>query len=355
MAQSNLSTIISLFNNEFFNAHYKDNKVVISPLSVTYAMLMTYFGTSGRTREELKRALGIPNVLENELFKNMMQLNEFYNNKLKLANGIFVQHDFKLNYDYESMISKIGEINPVVFSDPQTITDINNWISDATEHLINNMLSSNDINSDTFMVIVNAIYFKMNWLYKFENNLTHSDKFTQSSGECLQLDFMSLNDKRFGYYKNDELQMIELPYTNDFYFGIMMPENLNKFYNPSDYFSKLKYQNVDIRIPKFKQEFKISMVDIFKNLGVNDLFVDANLSNMTPENGIKYVSNILHKVIFIVDENGTEAVAVTCTMYAGECCMMKSGDSIKFIADRTFQFYIRDSSNNIIFCGVFDG
>ena len=132
--------------------------------------------------------------------------------------------------------------------------------------------------------------------------------------------------------------------------------NLSNF---NDNYQKMKHQFVTVHMPKFEQRSSLSLVDTFKNMGVNDLFDErkSDVTKMAKTNeGNIYVSDIIQEVVVIVDEKGTEAAAATAVKFSLESCMMQTKVPIRIVADHTFEYYIVDSvSGVILFSGVYDG
>src|SRR5579885_1107681 len=136
-----LTSINNSFNNKLFELQKKP--VVLSPLSISYAMLMTYFGCSGSTREELKNVFNINSESEEHLLNEMGLLMRNLKNsivKCIIANKAFVNQSVTLNEKYTDFIKQIGGIENVDFVDPKTLNLINHWVSENTCDLIKQLL-----------------------------------------------------------------------------------------------------------------------------------------------------------------------------------------------------------------------
>jgi len=77
----------------------------------------------------------------------------------------------------------------------------------------------------------------------------------------------------------------------------------------------------DFRIPKFKFSFGLETFHMLKELGVISPFSHGGLTNMIDSlvDQNLYVSNIFHKSFIEVNEEGSEAAAVTASVIYEEC------------------------------------
>ena len=356
-----LNKLNDYFNSKCFSQIYTNQEFLMSPLSVTLSMMMTYLGCNGKTKEELGRSLGITNEKDESLYGEMMYLMSKLKKdspelKLCLSNGIFVGSDFVLSSEYCDLIKKIGAIETVDFNDSKTLNKINSWVSDNTNKLIPNLLSPENITSDTCMVLINTLYFKGKWRNQF--NQIKKGKFASLKGSK-DVEIMSVEETYFPYYEDSEYQVIEVPYKGDLSFGIILPKKtFANTASPNHFINNMHQKYINLYMPKFTQRNKTSLKSTFKSLGVNQLFINGDFSPMTPLSPEKkiYVDDIIHEVVLIVDEYGTEAAAATAQTFMYESCMVEVNKPIIFRADHTFSYYIRNvPTNTLLFTGVFDG
>lgn len=356
-----LPNLNNYFNFKCFNELHANKEFLLSPLSITYAMLMTYFASESITREELKKVFGIKDISDEQLMEEMSILKKllsfnFDETKLILANATYIKHSFQLNEKYQKKVESFGTIVRVNFMDPETVPKINQWVSQNTRNLINNLLSSSNVGDSTQMILLNTLYFKGTWMKSFDKKLTTKNKFLKLSNEIVELDLMH-KKSILPYFEDENCQVVELPYHNNFVFGVILPKNSFTFpTDPSSYHNKLKANyNIILHLPKFTQRNKMSLKETFKFFGVNSLFDKADLSNMTTESNIK-VDDIIHEVVITVEEEGTEAAAATAVIMKRSSHGIGETSEKIFRADHTFMYYIRDLKTNIIlFNGVFDG
>ncbi|MCJ7728085.1 MAG: serpin family protein, partial [Actinobacteria bacterium] len=160
----------------------KDKNIFISPMSILLALAMTYNGAVGDTNLAMAEALGFTGFdLEelNSVFHDLMISikNADSDIELAIANSIWYKFGFKAKEDFVERNEKYysSEVNEIDFAAPEAVDTINGWIEEATKGKIEKMLS--EIPPDAVMYLINAIYFKGNWTYPFDENLTSDDDF----------------------------------------------------------------------------------------------------------------------------------------------------------------------------------
>ena len=294
----------------------KDANITVSPYSAGVALSMLMQGADGETKMELNNALkGC--VLTNE---NIDQGKEIV---VKTANSVWVDDDFSVRNSYVDRLAKEydAQATSLSFADPATVHAINNWCSEHTEGLIEGIVDK--LTPQMKMVLANALYFKAEWMKTFNASMTRDAVFHGSKRDS-DVPFMSKKDSYMyaEYYGN---QLIELPYAGGKYsMYILLPsKNLDlddvlSYLNESsvkEVIGMMDIQQVSLKLPKFKLETEMSLVNTLQHMGVRSAFTSAaDLSGIS--RGPLAVSDILHKTVVEVDENGTEAAAVTAVMVA---------------------------------------
>ena len=197
-----------------------------------------------------------------------------------------------------------------------------------------------------------------NWLNPFSSALTVDHNFSNNGMTQTKVKMMSLKTKTWNYTFSEELnsQILEMPYAgNEISFYILLPKNktgleqLKSKLNSENLKTALKSMSmngVNIYLPKFKVQQKYELLSLLRNIPEYIKFLDdPDLSRITGLKDLK-VSKILHKVVIDVNEDGTEAAAVTGII--GTRMAAFSQNSIEFKADHPFLYMIRDSRNDII-------
>ncbi|MCD6117869.1 serpin family protein [bacterium] len=345
-----------------------DSNIFISPISISYALAMAANGAEGTTREEILNTLGFGNMAIDDVNKSFHSLMSLLVNTdpdviLTIANSIWYKKGFpveqsflKINKSYYS-----AEVNELDFSSPDAVKTINTWVYDNTNGKIEKILDS--IDPASVMFLLNAIYFKGMWQYKFDENFTIEDVFTTSSGDTVHCKMMTITEN-LPCFETDTFEAVDIPYgSGNFAMAVLVPksgntaENIIKSMNKSSWDMwqqkfKVSKQTITLQMPKFETRYKIKLNDVLKNLGIKKAFSpsDADFSGICKSYDL-YIDEILHKSFIKIDEKGTEAAAVTIIDY--KMGISNSTDNVKFIkVDRPFIFIIHEKTNGTI---LFEG
>ena len=339
-----------------------DDNIFISPMSISYALGMTFNGADGKTKEEMAQTLEFGNMTDAEinasfkaLMKKLMELDPKV--MMEIANSIW----YRENVDFLKKFKEVNqdyfqaEIRNMDFSEPETIEIINNWVSENTNGKITKVID--EIDALAMMYLINAIYFKGSWTDEFKKERTREDNFFIANGKSILCEMMNTSERNL-YFENDDFQAIELPYGKEnFSMIVILPKkgkDINEFIsnlNPEDWNSwltKFSKQNGFLSLPKFKIEYNLEMNDVLKDLGMPNAFSSAaDFSKMTKKQKL-YISNVKHTTFVDVNEEGTEAAAVTVVEM--KLTSFKPGFTMK--VNRPFVFAIKEKeTNSILFIG----
>lgn len=345
----------------------EDQNLFISPLSISFALTMTYNGAASQTALDMQHTLaysGLSKTGINQSCKDLMQiiLNIDPKVSMEIANSIWYRNTFPVKDTFINLNRTYfdAEVKPSDFSSPQTVNLINNWVSDKTHGKINSVIDQ--ISSDDVMYLINGIYFKGNWKFRFETDNTFKSSFKLTSGNTIQTDFMSQKNK-FRYMKNDLFSAVELPYGNGGFSMVVMLPNEDKTY--TDVISNLTSDNwnlwnsqmdsakVSLSLPKFKFKYEKNLNKDLTDLGMGIAFVpgQADFSGIS-DAGQLSISFVLHKSYVDVNEEGTEAAAITVV---GIITTAMPGDSDYkyFNVNKPFVFVIKENTtNSMLFMGL---
>jgi serine protease inhibitor len=346
-----------------------DSNVFISPLSVSMALGMTLNGADGTTLEAMEQTLELSGLtLEeiNQSYRHLIDLLTGLDPKVQfdIANSIwYKQPDFPapeadfLQHCQQYFDALVTGLN---FSLPEAAPTINAWVEENTNGKIDQIVDD-PIDSTICMFLINAIYFKGTWVYRFDENLTQDTLFYRPDGTTSICPLMS--QKAFhSYLSTDDFSAVDLPYGDGTYrMTLFLPEEhlgVNDLVvqfepeNLSTWLSQFSSDTVNVFIPRFRLEYGRELKDDLTDLGMGIAFDpnDANFSNMYHLGyGVNvYISKVKHKTFVEVNEEGTEAAAVTDV----EMGYTAIPENFTFRADRPFIFMIRENeSGTILFIG----
>ncbi len=349
---------------------YETENIFISPLSVSMALGMTLNGAANSTYDSICQVLEFDNLNNDEInkaYRHLIELLSDVDEKVlfEIANSIWYRNTFSVEKSFlDTNIEYFdAEISALNFADPASVDIINGWVSDKTHEKIKTIIDK--ISRDEVMFLINAIYFKGTWKYEFDKDKTYDGRFNLSSGNHTDCKMMKMQ-ARLNYYKDDAMQVVELPYGNEhFNMLIFLPKNidgLNEFIQTLDetqwryYLSKLKSDSGTVDMPKFLVNYKLKMNDVLKSLGMANAFTSglADFSHINKTADL-FISRVIHKTFVQVDEEGTEAAAVTLVGIEKTSNEPDEDKIFHFYADHPFFYVIREKdSGTILFMGRMD-
>jgi serine protease inhibitor len=364
-------------SNDFSFEMYKqllngDDNIFFSPYSIAIALGMAYEGARGETATEMQSVIQLP---EDEAERRAMvralqsSLNpDGANYQLSTANSYWLREGGDLKDDYVDTIENdylAGGQELDFRGDSAGSTDtINDWVEGQTNDRIKDLIPYGLIDDLTYMVLTNAIYFKANWKYQFDEDATSKATFHSSNGMEKQVDMMKMNDEGIdlNYAENDDVQMLRLPYKDEeLSMYILLPKSndissidsdLSKEYI-SDLRSDMSDEWINLVFPKFKFEEKYFINQDLIEMGMPLAFDQslADFSGMTEETQL-FISDVIHQSFVEVNEEGTEAAAATAVIMTENSSGGSGPQPIDFIADHPFIFLIEhQESGQILFMG----
>jgi serpin B len=280
------------------------------------------------------------------------------NVQVSIANSLWAKQGFSLKPEFQQTNQEYykANITELDFMSPQAPSIINNWVSQKTQGKIERIVER--ISPEQLLFLINAIYFKGNWETPFDKSQTANQTFSLPDGTSKQHPMMSQAGS-YGYYETDNFQAVSLPYGEEGALAmyIFLPDfnsNLATFLqqltpeNWNQWMQILKFRMEDgrIEIPRFKIEYEVELNSTLKALGMAGIFErsKADFSPMTDDKVA--VDSVKHKTFVEVNEEGTEAAAVT-SMEVSFC------PPFQMNVDRPFFCAIQDhTTGTILFMGT---
>ena len=338
-----------------------------SPASISMALAMTYAGARGTTADQMRRTMHFDVLPDADLHAGFATLLSTWNDpaeqdyELRVANRLFgdatmTYHAPFLAVTRDTYGAPLEEVDFIGAFEPAR-AHINAWVAGQTRDRIRNLLPPGSLDSDTRLVLTNAVYFKGRWESRFETRATRDATFVLADGREVQVPTMH-QTATFDHAAVDGVQVLQMPYVGgDLAMVVIVPDgDLASVERRLDsaaidrWIATLQRTEVDVALPRFRIDppEPIAMRPTFEAMGMTEPFLTradlGGISDLRP----LFISNVFHKAFVEVNEEGTEAAAATAVVVATESASMNPS----FRADRPFLFLIRDLRNDsLLFVG----
>ncbi|HKQ07623.1 MAG TPA: serpin family protein [Blastocatellia bacterium] len=344
-----------------------EKNIFISPSSIALCLTMTYNGAAGETREAMARALETQALSLDDLNRAYAGLRAALESpdakvKLQIANSLWARRglEFKDSFIERDKTYFGAQVTPLNFDDPATPAIINRWVSEKTGGKIDKIVDQIDPSSVLFLI--NAIYFKGAWAKTFDKAKTREDNFTLARGSK-RVPMMSQSGS-YEYLETKDFQAVSLPYGGGrVSFYVFLPAQQSSLAAFEKNLSEANWQQWmqgfdtsegDISLPRFRVTYEATLNDALKALGMGVAFDEgrANFSEMMEAGGPRvFISAVRHKTFAEVNEEGTEAAAVTSTEMRATS-MRRALQRFRMVVDRPFFCAIRDNTSGaVLFMG----
>ena len=350
---------------EIRNLSNPDSNIFVSPLSVAMALGMTYNGARGATRDSMQLALELAGM-------DIQQVNEAYGSlidllrnldpsvEFRIANSIWYRQGLPVRQEFIDLNRQYfdAEIAALDFSAADAAPIINDWVNQNTNGRITKIVDA-PIDPQLVMFLINAIYFKGSWTYQFDKSLTAASPFSRADGSQVTVDLMAHQQAiPIQYHFDNGVEIADLSYGGGpFRMTIVLPPNAQSLDSLlgtltrerwNTWVAALDSTSRYVLLPRFTLEYALEMEDVLSALGMGIAFDarTADLSGIAGTPGDLFISRVKHKTFLDVNEEGTEAAAVT-SVEIGIVSLPP-----RFVVDRPFFFMIRESlSGTILFMG----
>jgi serine protease inhibitor len=358
------------FGFKLYRAVLKEStgqNVFVSPSSVAIALAMAYNGAAGDTKQAMARVLAIQGMKLDEVNRAFADLKSVLtkpdsNVRLQIANSLWARRGvtFKPDFIQSSTTFYGADVTDLDFSDQAAPATINAWVSRNTNGKIGKIIGQ--ISPDTMLFLINAIHFKGKWTQEFDKAKTQEETFTLANGSQKKHPMMSQAGE-YNYYKGQNFQAVSLPYGDGHVsLYIFLPDNgtrLEEFHkgltgeNWESWMQRFARTPGDVVLPRFKVEFETDLNNPLKVLGMAEAFnADrANFAGMVASGAQVFISKMKHKTFVEVNEEGTEAAAVTSAEVAATA-MPRPRERFRMVVNRPFFCAIRDNqTGTMLFMG----
>ena len=336
--------------------------IILSPISITYALGMLNNGAAGETLQQINKVLGFNNADEVNAFCKKMLTEAPHLDKLtkvQIANNIYVNKDYTLNPVFVEKANDFYNAQPETcdFADSKTVNIINQWASDHTEQMIEKVLSETEFNPYAASYLLNAIYFKGVWAEKFKKEETKEEEFKYAG----EVSMMHL-EHEFLYADKGDYEALQLPYGNGAYsMTILLPKEGKSTFDIAQSLTSESWKNmwlsgvpsggaiVDVKLPRFEKKTDVGLNLFMSRFGMPNAF-DSQKAEFPDFCNVPTFIGLMKQVAHIkVSEEGTEAAAVTVIGMEYTAYNPSQPIHVDFHADHPFIYIISEQSTGTIF------
>jgi len=353
-------------------AHH-DGNLCISPYCISSALDMAAAGAAGQTRQQMLSVLHwtdppaeLPNAAATLAAAMKDDAKRTDAAQLQIANSLFGQTGFAYHQDFLDLLSRQynAALQALDFAGHprESAEKINHWAAKQTHDRIKQIIDPSSLPPTTRLVLVNAVYFKAEWMEKFEKHATADEPFFIGGKDSTNVSTMR-QTHAFNYFENDAMQAMEMPYRGGCSMLVLLPRThdglpaLEKSLTADSLTSWLKQmrpQLLQVHLPRFQNQGSFELQAPLAELGMTDAFdpAKADFSAMTSAQKLM-IDQVIHKTFIKLDEAGTEAAAVTAiTVRAAAAMRRNPPEPIVFRVDHPFLYLLRhQATGTILFMG----
>ena len=342
--------------------------VFISPLSVHLALSMTWNGARNNTGQQMKATMYYPDISDEEintsikkLIADLLSVDEKV--ETGIANSIWYRDGFSVEQSFLDVNAEYFDafVSALNFDDSSSRDIINAWVAEKTKDKIREIVDQ--IDPDHIMFLINAIYFNGIWSTEFVKENSRERPFYLSPDKTKDVMTME-TEGEFAWASRDGYKVAELPYgRGNFSMLVFLPDPVTGLdemvekLTPEEWDdipeALTKNHRLNIRLPKFTFDYDNDLNSALINLGMEDAFdgYRADFTGINKAGGL-YISRVRHKSFVEVNEEGTEAAAVTSVEIRLVSVGPDDPEVLWFHVDRPFVFAIREKfTNSLIFIG----
>ena len=371
MVRNELAAANTRFGLKLFGQILKQDSgknVFISPASIAIALAMTYNGASGDTQKAMAQTLELNGMSLEDVNNAYAALRTTLQSadpkvQLSIANSLWVRQGATLNNDFlqRNQLYFRAQVQELSFADPGAVGTINAWVSQNTNGKIPTIVDQ--IPSNMMLYLINAIYFKGDWTRQFDKSKTSDQPFHLLDGSTKQVPLMTQTGTFTSYFKGNDFQAVKLPYGDGrLSMLVFLPNSDSDLQTFEDELNETNWNawmgqfhkaEGTLQLPRFTLDYETSLNETLKMLGMSAAFApqSADFSAMHTGSDRFFISEVKHKTFLEVNEEGTEAAAVT-SVGVGTTAMQPEEEKFNMVVDRPFFVAIRDNSTGtVLFMG----
>ena len=353
------------FAIRLFQAANEEHKnTLLSPLSVLAALAMTANGAKDETLSQMEETFGLSRDELNAFFRSFLgSLYQGKNCKMTVANSIWFKKDENFTVNRNFLQTNADYFGAGAFEAPfdgTTLRDINNWVKNNTNGMIDNIID--EIPKDALTYLINAIAFEADWQIKYtEDQIRHGVTFTREDGKTASPDFLVGEENV--YYESDNATGFMKTYAQNRYaFVALLPKRgiaLSDFVASldgqaiADLLAHPSYEKVKTMMPAFETEYETELSGILSGMGMqkpfNRALADFSDLGAVPPDGNLYISRVIHKTFLSLGASGTRAAAVTAVEMNWATAVEPTAEPKTVFLNRPFVYLLIDVQTKIPF------
>ena len=342
--------------------------VVLSPVGAALNLSMLLNGADGPTRQEMLAALSLSGLDIGAINTANAQLIKIIRTPamsitLSVADSLWVDsRRATLRPDYIERMQRSYDAEAVDldFSRANSADRINSWVSKETKGRIPKVIDGMD--PADVLLLLNAVYFKGQWTHKFDKTKTQQRDFTLDGGSTKQVPRMEQSG-HFDYFETPKMQAIRLPFgAGDLVMEVLLPAQSSRLgaleaeLTPEhwkDWQAQYARHPGTIELPRFELKSNYRLNGPLQSLGMRRAFdskgaqLTGMLSPAQGQTGRLSISSVLQSTYWKVDEEGSEAAAVTMTQTLG-IALAHPEQRFRMIVDRPFFCAIQDRRSGVL-------
>lgn len=350
----------------------QDENLLISPMSLSFALAMLQNGAVGDTHKGILEVMGESsldglNTRYNGLLSSLTRVGDPSNDQsltVLIGNSFWMRETLQPKQDFvDTLVEHYdAEVYASDFADPNTVDQINKWVEDKTNGMLKDTLD--EISAETIAYLMNTVYFKGAWLKTYSPDATYEEDFYLLDGGLSNVPMMH-QTSHFDYYEDDDVQIAAFPYFGGMTMKVVLPkEDIFTLMRETSYETLQSWLDATgdenskliVSMPKFEYDVKNQLSELLKAAGMAQSF-DPNSADFSSMVEIVdqnvYVSDVFQNCKIINDEKGTEAAAVTVVEMVVTSAPIEEVKPIEFNCNKPFMYVIEDDvTGAILFIGV---
>lgn len=359
-----LAALAAEFNTLGFDLHRAlaadGGNVITSPLSIATLLALVTAGADGQTAEELTTLLGLEQTRDPRVGALLLAIADTTEVSVAVANALWANLGIPLDDGYAAYVGDVlgATTEELDLGDAAAAERIDDWVRERTAGRIDGVADALGLPEPTMaVVLVNAVHFVADWSVRFDAAMTRDGPFTLQDGSQVMVPMMQRqpdDDELLGYIRRDGYQLLRLPYGGHARYGleVFLPDedaDLDTMMAQLDagewqaaVAATTRFGPTEIRLPRLELQWDGELSDELQALGIPSAFEPgADFSQLSPVPTL--LSVVVHRTSLRVDEEGTEAAAVTAGGMEAT-----SGPPELFIVDRPFLLTISDADTGTV-------